>query len=252
MEEFESVFRQEHGIHKGFHPVRVSYSDDGFRLICTDADGRPHELQAEALLVAAGVEPDTDTLGLENTDITRDPAGYIEVNDHLQTAVPNIYAFGDCIGNHLFRHTVNYEGEYLVRRVLKNRSQEPIVYGPVPWAVFTHPQIAGVGENETSLRDSGVDYVVGLARYADSTPGMARSSEAGFVKVIAERQTRRILGAHIVGDEASNMIHLFIAAMKKESSVDDLLDMIFIHPALPEVARDAVRDAGRKLGIYDG
>ena len=120
-------------------------------------------------------------------------------------------------------------------------------YGPVPYAVFATPQIAGVGASENELERDGVDYVVGKATYADSTPGMARVSELGFVKVLVERASRRLLGAHIVGDEASVMIHLFIAMMKMGGTLDDLLGMIFIHPALPEVARDAARDAARRI-----
>jgi dihydrolipoamide dehydrogenase len=123
----------------------------------------------------------------------------------------------------------------------------PLDYGPVPHAVFGHPQVAGVGLTERAARDNGFDVVTGKASYADSTPGMARLSEHGLVKIVVDRPSRRVLGAHIVGDEASDMIHLFIVLMKKQGTLDDLLDMIFIHPALPEVARDAARNASDRL-----
>jgi dihydrolipoamide dehydrogenase len=184
---------------------------------------------------------------LENTAIKRDAKGYIKVDGCLQTAVPGVYALGDCIGNYLFRHTVNYEGEYLMRTAFSQEPPPPLDYGPVPYAVFATPQIAGVGATETELERDGIDYLVGKATYADSTPGMARASEVGFVKILIAKESHRVVGAHIVGDEASVMIHLFIAMMKMKGTLEDLLDMIFIHPALPEVARDAVRDAARQL-----
>lgn len=245
--EFERGFLPHHKIHERFTLDKISHDGSQFRLNGRYPDGSADVVTGDTLLVAAGVVPETDRLGLENTAIQRDEKGYIRVNDHLQTAVPGVYALGDCVGNYLFRHTVNYEGEYLMRTVFGQAPGPALDYGPVPYAVFATPQIAGVGASENALEREGVDYIVGKATYADSTPGMARVSEVGFVKVLVDRATRRVLGAHIVGDEASTMIHLFIAMMKMGGTLDDLLDMIFIHPALPEVARDAVRDAARQI-----
>jgi len=245
--EFARVFAQRHTIHAGYLPVRFDHDGQAFTVSCTNAQGQPATVTGDALLVAAGVSPCTDSLGLENTGVTRDADGYILVDDYLRTGVEGVYALGDVIGRHLYRHTVNYEGEYLMKTAFSADKPHPIEYGPVPHAVFGHPQIAGVGMTEEQVRETGVDYVVGRATYADSTPGMARRSDHGLVKILADRSTRKILGAHIVGDEASNMIHLFIAMMKKGGTLDDLLDMIFIHPALPEVARDAARDAAANL-----
>jgi len=245
--EFERVFAPHHTVHKPFTVDRVSHDGLLFHVHGRLPGGDGKTLTGDALLVATGVVPETDRLGLENTAIRRDTKGFICVNDRLETDVPGVYALGDCIGRYLFRHTVNYEAEYLMRSVFSG-TPPPIDYGPVPYAVFTTPQIAGVGMSEQQLKALGTEYLVGKATYADSTPGLARVSESGFVKVLAEHSGGRLLGAHIVGEEASVMIHLFIAMMKKGGTVGDLMDMIFIHPALPEVARDAVRDAARKLG----
>ncbi len=245
--EFEQGFRRDVTIHQPFSVERVDHDGMCFAVSGRWPDGRREAVAGDALLVAVGVVPDTDRLGLDQTAIRLDQKGFIQVNPYLETAVPGVYALGDCIGHYLFRHTVNYEGEYLMRTVFGTAPARPIDYGPVPYAVFTVPPIAGVGETETGLKDRGVDYVVGKATYADSTPGMARLSENGFVKVLVERSSRRLLGAHIVGEEAATMIHLFIAMMKMNGNLDDLLDMIFIHPALPEVARDAARNARRLL-----
>lgn len=245
--EFECGFLPHHTVHKPFTLNKISHDGSRFQVHGRYPDGSGDVVTGDTLLVAAGVVPETDRLGLENTAIVRDEKGFVRVNDQLQTAVPGVYALGDCVGNYFFRHTVNYEGEYLMRTAFGPAPSPALDYGPVPYAVFTTPQIAGVGASANELERDGVDYVVGKATYADSTPGMARVSEVGFVKVLVDRGSRRILGAHIVGDEAATMIHLFIAMMKMGGTLDDLLDMIFIHPALPEIARDAVRDAARRF-----
>jgi len=245
--EFHRVFARHHTLHEGFHPRSVAYENGEFALTCSNAAGEGLTLTGDALLVATGVVPQSDRLGLERTGIQVDEKGFIVVDDHLRTTVPGVYALGDVVGNYLFRHTVNYEGEYLVRQLFEGAPDAPLDYGPVPHAIFGSPEVAGVGLREQDAREAGLDYIVGKATYADSTPGMARASDHGLVKILVERGSRRVLGAHIVGDDAATMIHLFIVLMKKGGTLDDLLDLIFIHPALPEVARDAARNAGEVL-----
>jgi dihydrolipoamide dehydrogenase len=194
-------------------------------------------------LVATGVVPNTDTLNLASTDIQLDKNGFVKVDDRLQTAVDGVYAFGDCIGRYLFRHSANFEGEYLFENIFINPSNAPINYPPVPHAVFSYPQIAGVGMTEEEAKAAGIDYVVGVNNYISSGMGMALLSDSGFVKILIERGTRKIIGAHIVGPEASDMIHMLIAFMSKQGTLDDLLGMIYIHPALPEIVRNAARKA---------
>jgi len=242
-EAFSRAFRRSHSVHPGMVPMRVDYDSGQFSVTCRDASGKQNVFVGDALLVATGVTPCTDDLGLQNTGVVTDESGFIQVDGFMRTDVDSVYALGDCVGNYLYRHTVNYEAEYLIRTVLQDIAKEPIDYGPVPHAVFSMPEIAGVGMTEEQAIEQDKDYVVGKASYADSNAGLARGYEVGFVKLLVERSTGRILGAHILGDEASDMIHLFIAMMKKEGTLDDLLDMIFIHPALPEIARDAARNA---------
>jgi len=242
-EAFSREFSRSHSVHRGMVPIRVDYNSGRFSVTCRDTSGEQKVFDGDALLVATGVTPCTDHLGLQNTGIVTDEDGFVQVDEFMRTNVEGVYALGDCVGNYLYRHTVNYEAEYLIRTVLQDSKRDPIDYGPVPHAVFSVPEIAGVGLTEEQAAEQGKDYVVGKASYAESNAGLARGYEVGFVKLLMERPTRRILGAHILGDEASDMIHLFIAMMKKEGTLDDLLDMIFIHPALPEIARDAARNA---------
>ncbi len=242
-EEFTRVFSQYHHLHSGAIPSQVDYQSGLFTVTFSEQDGFEQTLTAEALLVATGIVANTDTLKLSNTDIQLTEKGFIKVDDHLQTTVNGIYALGDCIGRYFYRHSVNFEGEYLFRTLFIDKRDEPIRYPPVPHAIFTHPQVAGVGKTEDELKVEGEDYIVGLNHYKNSAMGMALLSDHGFCKILIERSTRRILGAHIVGDQASNMIHLLIAFMNKEGTLDDLLRMIYIHPALPEIVRNAARKA---------
>jgi mycothione reductase len=241
--EFKKVFSENNTLHEGYVPEKVSYDDGIFTVTLKHKDGTQQMLQAEALLVATGIVPNTDFLGLKNTDIKLDDHGFISVDGQLQSSVPGVYAMGDCNGNYFFRHTVNWEGEFLMRVLFEDPSDETINYGAVPHAVFTYPQVAGVGKTEDELIADGADYVRGFCRYEDTAMGMARQSDHGFVKLLIGRTDKKILGAHIIGDEASDMLHMVIALMYKNGTLDDLLNMIYIHPALPEAVRDAARDA---------
>lgn len=248
-EEFTRVFSRHCNVHLNAVSTQVEYHNAAFRVSYQKRDGTTEQLTADALLVAAGVTPNTDTLGLENTSIERTDRGFIKVDDHLRTSVPGVYAMGDCIGHYLFRHTVNFESEYLFRTLFADKNDEPLRYPPVPHAVFSYPQIAGVGKTEDQLKQEGVDYVAGLSPYENSGMGMALRSDHGFCKILIDRKTRKILGAHIVGEEASDMIHMLIAFMSKQGTLDDLLNMIYIHPALPEIVRNAARKAQAALGV---
>lgn len=245
-EEFVREFSKRHQIHY-LTPRSVRHDGREFIIECEDRERQREIVSGDALLVAAGTVPCSDTLGIENTKIACDAQGYIKVDQYLQTTTVGVYALGDVVGRYQFRHSANFEGEYLFNNLFNAAHPAPIRYSPVPFAVFTHPQIAGVGKNEQELADSGVPYVVGVAPYHKSAMGMARLSESGFVKVLVHRETRKFLGAHIIGDEASDMIHLFILALTLEATLDDTLRMIYIHPALPEVARNACRAAREAL-----
>ncbi|EMY06963.1 pyridine nucleotide-disulfide oxidoreductase, dimerization domain protein, partial [Leptospira interrogans str. 2002000626] len=211
------------------------------------SQGKTILLQSEALLVATGIRPNTDLLNLQNTNIQTDKNGYIVVNEYLETTSPGVYALGDITGKYFYRHSVNFEGEFLFRTLYQEKKRTPIEYPPVPHAVFTHPQIAKVGKTEEELIQEGIDYVAAKNSYSASATGMARLSDSGFVKILIDKKSKKVLGAHVIGDEASNLIHLFILLMTMKGTLDDLLKMIYVHPALPEIARNAARKAKELL-----
>ena len=244
--EFQKVFGQYHDIRLGAVPTKVEYNNRHFKIDYIQ-NGQTQTITASSLLVATGIVPNTDTLDLMNTDIELKAGGLIKTNDFLETSVEGIYALGDCIGNYFFRHSVNFEGEYLFDRIFGGRPRMPIAYPPVPHAIFTYPQIAGVGKTEDELKKEGMDYFVGLNPYKSSAMGMALLSEYGFCKLLFHRKTRKLLGGHIIGDEASDMIHMVIAYMNMNATLDDMLRTIYIHPALPEIVRNAARKAKTAL-----
>jgi len=236
---FSAAFEADHHVMKGVSPVEVSHDGRQFTVILDDGQ----QIFAEALLVATGVVPNTDDLGLDCTNIVLTSRKFIQTDDRLKTSVEGVYALGDVTGRYFFRHSVNFEGEYLMRTLYTDPSDEAINYPAMPHAVFSNPQIGGVGPTERELRENGVDYVVGINAYKDSAMGGdVLQNEHGLVKLMFERTSRKLLAAHIVGPEASSIIHMCIAFINMGATLEDMRDRsIYIHPALPEVIRNAAR-----------
>ncbi|TGL56751.1 dihydrolipoyl dehydrogenase [Leptospira kemamanensis] len=228
-------------IHTDFTFSSVEYKNKVFRVHGKNKEGNEVFLEAEQLLVATGIKPNTEELHLENTKIQVNAEGYILVDDTLQTTEPGVYAFGDVIGRYFFRHSANYEGEYLFEHLFGQKSQKPILYPPMPEAIFTYPQIASVGKTEEELQSENIPYYKGVNPYSSSATGMARLSHSGFVKVLVSKETEQLLGAHIIGEEAANLLHQILMGMYLKATLDDYLGMIYIHPAISEITRNAFR-----------
>lgn len=246
--EFSKDFAKRYNLHYGISPIKVEHKDGIFFVTVQDKDKNKSIMESDALFVATGVVPNTDNLWLENTQITTNKRWYIEVNDHLETQASGVYALGDVIWNYLFRHSVNFEGEYLAGQHFLWDTLSPIEYPPVPHAVFSYPQIAGVWVTEDELiqqgKKIGKDYVVGINHYKNSAMGMALIPEVGMVKIIAEKSSGKMIWAHIIGDRASDIIHMLIVYVSQGATTEQMLkEMIFIHPALSE----NIRNAGRKI-----
>ena len=251
-EKFEQNFSSRYHVHFGTKPTSVEYRDDTFFVTVTTDKGGIEIMEADSLLVATGVRPNSDDLGLEHTAIKTDAKDWIEVDDSMETSEPGVYALGDVINHYLFRHSVNFEGEYLYAQHYGGAEKAPIAYPPMPHAIFSYPQVAGVGVTEDELiaqgLKSGVDYHVTWNDYKHSAMGMAMRPDVGGVKLIADIKTRRLIGAHIIGEKSSDLIHMLIAYMTMKATIDQLLEMIYIHPALSEVIRNAARKMLLVLG----
>ena len=203
------------------------------------ADGSLMELSAEALMVATGRQPYSDLLKPEKTGVKLDERGYVMVNEYLETDKKNIWAFGDAIGKYMFKHVANYEAGIAWHNALHDH-RVAIDYSSAPHAVFSEPQVASVGLKEEEARQKGYKIAVGVALYKDTAMGAAMGYVNGFVKVIVEQGTGKILGAHIIGPEASILIQEVINAMNMgDRSYAPIISSMHIHPAMPEVVQNA-------------
>ena len=223
----------------------VTHDAAGFHLRIAHPDGTQSNRDSEALLFCIGRVPNTDQIGIENTDLKPNARGYIETDDRLRTPVEGVYAMGDVAGRYMFTHAANFESEYLGKQIGENRD-DPIDYGPMPHAVFTSPEIAGVGATEQELKKAGVPYVTASVPFMSTTKGRAVKEEYGLCKVLLA-MNHKILGCHIVGYQASVLLHAVIPIMKWRNDIHSLVDIIYVHPSLAEVVRGAARKAAGML-----
>jgi dihydrolipoamide dehydrogenase len=171
--------------------------------------------------------------------VETDERGWIKVNEFLETTKPNIWALGDATGKYMFRHTANYEAGIVWRNAFTEQKHE-VDYHAVPHAVFGYPQVGGVGLTEKEAKDAGYDILVGRAKYTDVVKGFAMDEEDSLVKVIVEAKTRRILGCHIVGSDASDLVQQVVYLMNAgDQSYMPMAYSQVIHPALSEVVINA-------------
>lgn len=203
------------------------------------ADGSQREFRAEALMVATGRQPNSDLLKPERTGVKLDELGYVKVNEYLETGKKNIWAFGDVIGKYMFKHVANYEAGIAWHNSVHDH-KAAVDYSAAPHAVFSEPQVASVGLKEAEAKQQGHRIIVGTALYRDTAMGAAMGFPDGFVKVIVEQETGKILGAHIIGAEASILIQEVINAMNTaDRSYAPIIRSMHIHPAMPEVVQNA-------------
>ncbi|HZD13186.1 MAG TPA: FAD-dependent oxidoreductase, partial [Candidatus Binatus sp.] len=199
--------------------------------------GRTLTINAKEILVAAGRGPTTRILHPEKSGIKVTEQGWIMVNEYLETTQTGIWAFGDADGQHLFKHVANYESIVVYNNAVL-KQQVKVDYHAVPHAVFTYPEVAAVGlrEAEAMARLGDDKILIGYYRYEDTAKGEAINAKDYFVKVIVEADTGKILGGHIVGPEASILIHEIVALMNAgDQSLQPVRDMMHIHPSLSEV-----------------
>lgn len=223
--------------------TRVEQREGGVAVTAVNRDTEKQvTVTAETVLVATGRAPTTDILQPEKGGIEVDRHGWIVTDQYLQTSQPGVWALGDATGKHLFKHVANYESEVVYHNALFNRKVE-VDYHAVPHAVFTDPEVAGVGMGEREALDAyGKEAIrIGFYRYEDTGKGLAIDAQDSFVKVIVAADTHRLLGAHIVGPWASILIHEVIPLMyTPEGSLRPLARAMHIHPAMSEVVHRAV------------
>ena len=240
-ETFTTIARERHEVTTGHLATAVEATAGGVRARAEAEDGSEAIVEGEALLVAVGRRPNTDGLGLAATGVETDDRGFVETDDRLRTSAANVWALGDVAGNQLFKHGGDYETDRLIETVVHDRPSA-VDYSALPHAIFTEPEIAGVGATERDLRDGETDYVVGRAEYADTPMGRAKKIAEGFVKVLAAPDGE-ILGCTAIGPEASVLIHEVVVPMRTgEGHVDEVRETIHAHPTLNKVVEAAFDD----------
>ncbi|WP_300036059.1 dihydrolipoyl dehydrogenase [uncultured Roseobacter sp.] len=205
-------------------------------------DDSEHVIEADAVLVATGRKPFTEGLGLDALGLEMSPRGQIAVNDKWETSVKGIYAIGDVIDGPMLAHKAEDEGMAAAEQVAGKHGH--VNYGVIPGVIYTHPEVANVGATEETLKDEGRAYKVGKFSFMGNGRAKANFAGDGFVKIIADKETDRILGAHIIGPAAGDLIHEICVAMEFGASAEDLAMTCHAHPTYSEAVREAALACG--------
>ncbi len=213
-----------------------------------NAKGEELVLEGDYVLVSVGRKPYTDNLGLDIAGVNMDERGRVNVNDHLQTNVPNIYAIGDVVRGAMLAHKAEEEGVMVAELIA---GQKPhINYNLIPGVVYTWPEVASVGQTEEQLKESNVPYKVGSFPFKASGRARASMDLDGLVKVLAHKDTDEILGVHMIGPRCADMIAEAVVAMEFRASAEDIGRISHAHPTFTESFKEAALDATSKRALH--
>jgi dihydrolipoamide dehydrogenase len=212
------------------------------------AGGTAETLEADVVLVAIGRRPYTNGLGLETAGVAIDNKGRITIDKHYQTNVPGLYAIGDVIAGPMLAHKAEEEG-VAVAEIIAGEAGH-VNYETVPGIVYTWPEVATVGKTEEDLKGAGVAYKTGKFPFTANARARCNAETDGFVKILADAKTDRVLGVHIIGPEAGTMIHECVMAMEFGGSAEDIARAFHAHPTLNEAIKEAALGVdGRSIHI---
>ena len=211
-----------------------------------EAGGEKKELKADVVLVAAGRAPNIEDIGLKEAGIQLTDRGFVKINERMATSVANIYAIGDVAGPPMLAHKGEREG-IILAEVLAGHHAQVLDYSNIPGATYCHPEVASVGLTEQQCKDQKLEYKVG--KFPFSANGRARTSGEtdGFVKIIRGAKYGEILGAHIVGAHATELIHELVLARTNEYTVEEVDLAVHAHPTLSEAIAEAALDSMGKM-----
>ncbi|HTS30559.1 MAG TPA: dihydrolipoyl dehydrogenase [Bryobacteraceae bacterium] len=237
--ELERNFRkQKIRVETGARAENIQKAANGVTLTLTTKEGKQETLEAEKLLVAVGRKPNTDHIGLENTRVELD-RGFIKVDEHQRTAEPGVYAIGDVVaGTPQLAHVATREGMIAVAH-MAGKPAIPIHKNRIPGCTYTEPGIGSVGLTEVQARSQGYRVKIGKFPFAGDSRATILGHHEGFIKVVADEQYGEILGVHIIGPEAFELIGEAVAAMEAEATVDVMMQTIHAHPTLYEAMGEA-------------
>jgi dihydrolipoamide dehydrogenase len=213
-------------------------SADGVELTYEDMkNNKTATLKADVVLVATGRKAFSDGLGLEDVGVKKDNRGVIETDNHFKTSVPGIYAIGDVVKGPMLAHKAEEEGVACAELLAGLHGH--VNYETVPSVIYTHPEVASVGLTEEQCKAQNLEYNVGKFPFSANGRARAIAQTDGFVKIIADKKTDRIIGGHIVGPKASELLGEIVVAMEFKASSEDLARSFHSHPTLSEAIREA-------------
>ncbi|CAA0088628.1 Dihydrolipoyl dehydrogenase [Halioglobus japonicus] len=223
-------------IRLGARVTNAEVKDGSVVVTYSSADGE-HTETFDKLIVAVGRKPNSEGLFASDSGVTLDERGFIYVNDYCETEAPHVYAVGDIVRGPMLAHKGSEEGVMVVERIMGEQAQ--MNYDCIPSVIYTHPEIAAVGRTEQELIADGVEYKTGVFPFAASGRALAANDPQGMVKMIAHAETDRILGCHILGASAADLVQQVVIAMEFGSSAEDLALTVFGHPTLSEAVHEA-------------
>lgn len=216
----------------------------GVVLTSTDAHGIEYSYRADAVLLCIGRVPNGDQLRLDRAGITLDDDGFVPVDEHLRTAVPHIWALGDICSTKMLKHLANRQAKVVKHNLLAEQAGRPLLARDerfVPRGLFCTPEIAAFGMTSEELEEAGIDHISYVHQYAWVAYGWALNDEGHFVKLLADPQAERLLGAHIIGPQATSLLQPLVQMMHFDQTIDQIArGPYWIHPALPEVVENAL------------
>ncbi len=219
--------------------VTGAVAREGTRVVQFQHEGKEKEVEAEVVLSAVGRTPNIENLGLEEVGIATERR-HIVVNSRMETNVPGVYAIGDCIGGYLLAHVASAEGKVAVANALGGAVE--MRYDAIPSAVYTHPEIGSVGLTEAQAKERGYEVKVGRFPFRASGRALAEGVREGFVKLVADAATGKLLGGHIIGHHATDIVHEVVLAIHTGQTAETVGEMIHGHPTLAEPIMEAAED----------
>ena len=242
-EELEKAFKKRGvKVHTGTRVEKVDAGETGVRVRAT-RNGDPVELQAETLLVAIGRRPATDDLGLEPTGVRVDERGFVEVDEMMRTGEPGVYAIGDILKTQALAHVASHEGIVAVEHAAGG-DPHPIDYDRIPSCTYCQPEVASIGLSEAEAIRRGHDVAVGKFPFTAIGKAKILNDTRGFVKIVAEKKYDEVLGVHIIGPHATELIAEATAALNLEATAESLFHAVHAHPTLSEAMGEAA------LGVH--
>ncbi len=237
-------------IHTGARLEKAEPGDDGVTLTFKDKDGEEQTLTVDRVLSAVGRVPNTGDVGLDAAGVELTEKGdFVQVDEWMRTNVDGVYAVGDCAGGALLAHKASHEGIACVEKIA-GEAHGPVDYGNIPNCTYCHPEVASVGLTEEQAKEAGHDIQVGKFPWVGNGRAVAHGDAEGFIKVIRDKKYSEILGAHIIGPHATELIAEFVVGRHLETTAEEMEKAIHPHPTLSEaVAEAALASLGRAIHI---